>query len=351
MSDALASSGHQVVVITESRADADHYKLDPAVRRIALDTEWQTSGWSQKLRANAVRLRHLRAHILAADSQAAIAFGETTNIRVLLSCIGTGIPVVVSERTDPRRHRIPRVWEWLRGWQYRRAAAVVVQSESVAQWARCIVDPAKVHIIPNPVRPLLPAAPRPAGLPRGGVVMGVGRFTAEKGFGFLIEGFARSGLPAQGWCLVILGEGPDRVALEEQVDALGLRRSVLLPGLVAEPEHWLRHADVFVLSSLYEGFPNALLEAMACGTAAIAFDCPSGPREIMRDGETGLLLPLANVEALAQALRELASDPHRRRRLGRAAAADVNARFALPTIVKQWEKMLDSVVESADSGT
>ncbi len=343
MARELSALGHVVTVITESGTEGDHYRLREGVRRIALDVEWPTARLREKVVAGFARLRALRLAIKESGADCVVAFGDTTNLRVLMSCAGIGVPIVVSERTDPRSHRIPGLWDWLRGWIYRRAATVVVQTEAVAQWARSLVPPDRVQVIPNAVCLPQLGAPRPTQLPAGPVVMAVGRFSEEKGFAMLIEAFARSGLGGGGWRLVILGEGPDRSALEEQVRGTGLQDRVLLPGLVPDPEIWLQHAEIFVLSSLYEGFPNALLEAMGCGVAAIAFDCPSGPGEIIQHGRSGLLVPAADVEALAKAVAALAEDPQRRRELGRSARAEVGVRFALPAIVKQWEALVRSV--------
>jgi len=343
LAGAFAAHGHAVTVITEAGADHDHYQLASHVRRVALDVEWETTTWPMKLVANVRRLRKLRREILAAKAERVIAFGETTNLRVLLACSMTGIPVVVSERVDPRACRIPRVWNWLRRRLYPRAAAVVVQTESVARWARSFVARERVHVIANPVRAVLLDARPPEVFPAANIVVAIGRLTSQKGFPLLIEAFSRSGLPNQGWHLVILGEGHDRGRLEAQIRSLGLQQCVSLLGLVPSPETWLRRADLFVLSSLFEGLPNALLEAMAFGVASIAFDCPSGPAEIIRHKRTGLLLPTGNIAALAAALRELAGDPQRRKRLGSAAQADVTARFGLDVIVRQWQSVLECV--------
>ncbi len=343
LADAFAAHGHAVTVITEASADHDHYRLAPHVRRVALGIEWETTTWSRKLVANVQRLRRLRKEILAAKAERVIAFGETTNLRTFLACSRTGIPVIVSERTDPRQYQIPFAWHWLRRRLYPRCAAVVVQTESVAQWARSFIERQRVHIIPNPARGLLFKVERPAILPPANILIAVGRMVREKGFPLLLEAFSRSGLPSQGWYLVILGEGPDRGRLEAKIRDLGLQDRVNLPGLVSSPEAWLRHADLFVLSSLTEGFPNALMEAMACGVASIAFDCPSGPAEIIRHERTGVLLPVGDVAALAATLRDLAGDPQRRKRLALAAQADVAARFALGVVVNQWQSVLESV--------
>jgi glycosyltransferase involved in cell wall biosynthesis len=133
-------------------------------------------------------------------------------------------------------------------------------------------------------------------------VLGVGRLTAQKAFGVLIEAFAhvRKSLPAR---LLILGEGEERPMLEAQVRKLELEQDVRLPGFVSNPYPYMAHAALFVLSSRWEGLPTVLVEAMSLQTPVIATDCPSGPREILRDGQYGQLVPVEDANALARAIQ------------------------------------------------
>jgi glycosyltransferase involved in cell wall biosynthesis len=186
-------------------------------------------------------------------------------------------------------------------------------------------------------------SPRPDTLERRNTAVAVGRLGREKGFDLLLEAYARSGLPKAGWQLVILGDGPERDMLQRRIEQLGLQGSVLMPGVVKNPEQWLQHAELFVLSSRFEGFPNALLEAMQCGLPVAAFDCPSGPGEIVRHEQTGLLVPAGDVDALAAAITRLANDADLRQRLGSAAAIDVASRFSLQQIASMWEALLVGV--------
>jgi glycosyltransferase involved in cell wall biosynthesis len=215
----------------------------------------------------------------------------------------------------------------------------VVQTRSVAAWAEAFVPSGRVRVVPNPVRKLSGGSPRPAALGQRKAVVAVGRLGREKGFDLLLEAFARSKLAGAEWQLVILGDGPERPLLQRRIDELGLQGSVLMPGVVKHPEQWLQHAQLFTLSSRFEGFPNALLEAMQCGLPVAAFDCPSGPGEIVRHEQTGLLVPAGDVDALAAAITQLASDADLRRRLGSAAATDVASRFSLQHIGSMWEAL------------
>jgi len=108
---------------------------------------------------------------------------------------------------------------------------------------------------------------------------------------------------------MILGEGPEREPLEKLVKALGLAEDIALPGVVSNPYQYLTNADLFVLSSSYEGLPTVLVEAMACGCPVVSTDCPSGPREILDGGRYGRLVPVGDIQSLADAmLRSLDED-------------------------------------------
>jgi GalNAc-alpha-(1->4)-GalNAc-alpha-(1->3)-diNAcBac-PP-undecaprenol alpha-1,4-N-acetyl-D-galactosaminyltransferase len=335
--------GHDVTVLTDATTSLDHYPMRSDIKRIALDLQSNSVRLSDKVVRNFVRVKHLRAAIRDLAPDCVIAFGDTVNARALFSCIGRSMRVVVSERVDPRQYRVPLAWRVLRRLLYPFAAAVVVQTESVAQWARRFVPAERVHVIPNPVRPPPPLRSCPDALGTRRTVIAVGRLSREKGVDLLLHAFARAALPLSAWQLVILGDGPERPALEAQIRTLGLQHNVLMPGVVADPERWLQHAELFALSSRFEGFPNALLEAMGCGLAVVAFDCPSGPGEIIRNEQTGLLVPPTDADALTAAIARLAQDPDLRRRLGTAAALDVAQRFNLDRVAALWEATWNGV--------
>ncbi len=133
------------------------------------------------------------------------------------------------------------------------------------------------------------------------VVLGVGRLTEPKNFPLLMEAFAllRQRIPSR---LIILGEGEMRPALENLINALGVQNDVSLPGFVPSPYPYMNRASVFVMSSMWEGLPGALIEAMACGAPVVSTDCPSGPSEILDGGRYGHLVPVGNPQALADAI-------------------------------------------------
>lgn len=133
------------------------------------------------------------------------------------------------------------------------------------------------------------------------VVLAVGRLTKQKDFSTLIRAFARV-RRARATRLIILGEGPEREQLEALIGELKLAADVELPGFVENPFVYMKRAGVFVLSSLWEGLPTVLMEALYCGAPIVATDCPSGPREMLKGGESGRLVPVGDPTALSEAM-------------------------------------------------
>ena len=146
------------------------------------------------------------------------------------------------------------------------------------------------------------------------VVLAAGRLTAAKDHATLIRAFAqlRSWEPAR---LVILGEGPERSNLRHLARELEVSDHVNMPGFVSNPFSYMARADVFVLPSRHEGFPNVLVQAMSCGTPVISTQCRSGPDEILKDGELGYLVPVGDSIGMANAIREELKCPHAAGRL------------------------------------
>ena len=136
------------------------------------------------------------------------------------------------------------------------------------------------------------------------VVLSVGRLSPEKGLATLVQAFAELHVDQPDARLLIAGEGPERAVLQRLVAELGLSNVASLAGRTSTPLAWMRHAAVFVLASDYEGFGNVLVEAMACGTPVVSTDCPVGPREILKNGRLGRLVPVGDAAALATAISQ-----------------------------------------------
>jgi glycosyltransferase involved in cell wall biosynthesis len=340
MANYWAALGHHVTLVSLGPPFKDRFALHRLVKRVPLNLSSDSAHLGQALYQNALRVLRLRDQLRQLQPDVVISFMGSTNVLTILASRGLGIPVIISERTNPHRQAIGSVWKSLRSLLYRHADALVVQSSALRDWARGVAGSARVDIIPNPVNPEFNGSVKETGRRESGhTVIAMGRLVRVKGFDLLIEAFARCAGQHPEWSLVILGEGEERSNLESLIVVKGLQDRVRLAGQVPRPSRILGQADLFVLSSRFEGFPNALMEAMACKLAVISTDCPNGPRDIVRDGMDGLLIPPDDVNALAKGMDRLMSDPVERQRLG-ASAMEVTERFSINKIMSMWNELI-----------
>ena len=213
------------------------------------------STW-QAVRNNFRRWRQLRAALRQSRGDCVISFTAQMNVLTLLAARGLRQRVVICERVDPRPHPIGGWWSYLRRRTYRHAWRLVVQTEGVKEFFRGIVPEERIRVIGNPVWPTVTAADSPhpdrtGKSPR--LLLAAGRLTPQKGFDLLLAAFAQNAAAFPDWQLVILGSGAERDVLVEQATRLGIAHLVEFPGWTPEIAAWLGRADLFVLSSRYEG--------------------------------------------------------------------------------------------------
>jgi GalNAc-alpha-(1->4)-GalNAc-alpha-(1->3)-diNAcBac-PP-undecaprenol alpha-1,4-N-acetyl-D-galactosaminyltransferase len=345
MANWWSAKDHEVALLTFWGKENDHYKLDSKIQRFELDF-WRQSKTPWQYILNRIRLLfRIRQTVQTFKPDTVISFIDLINIIMVIALAGTKIPLIVCERTDPRQHPISRSRSFARVLSYPFSSGLVVQTSSVAEWAKTIIPASKIEVIPNFVR-MLPETQNPQGQEESKqpYILAMGRLDKHKGYDLLIQGFAAAKTSHAEWRLVILGDGPERSNLEELASCLGIRDDVMMPGVVGEPTDWLRKAFFFVHPSRYEGFPNAILEAMACGLAVIATDCPSGPAEIIRHNENGLLVPKDDVNALSAAMLSLMKDNDLCQRLGDQALL-VKTTFCQNSIMTQWDALIKKVSE------
>jgi GalNAc-alpha-(1->4)-GalNAc-alpha-(1->3)-diNAcBac-PP-undecaprenol alpha-1,4-N-acetyl-D-galactosaminyltransferase len=270
--------------------------------------------------------------------EAIISFLDITNLRVLLATLESDLPVIVTEHSDPFHNSIGEGRESLRRRLYPKAKYVTVLTEEAAAYFSATVGD-RVRVIPNPVWVPGDGFAKMQARRARPTLLAMGRLSPEKGFDLLLRAFARIADSHPRWHLEICGEGALRPYLTELAGELGLAERVSLPGFTKHPYEVMRQAELFVVSSLCEGFSNVLVEAMACGLAAVSFDCPSGPRHIIRDGIDGVLVPPRDVAALAAALDRLMADDVERQRLA-LSAAEVIERFGVEKVMCMWEALV-----------
>jgi glycosyltransferase involved in cell wall biosynthesis len=216
---------------------------------------------------------------------------------------------IAANHCNPERNFSRFDWLFAR-WLYPRAKKVVAVSREGMRIFQQRLGLQNLDCLYNPVnlrriREL--AKERPAVTLESQYIVAAGRLNPEKNFSCLLDAYASS-QARRSFKLLILGEGPERPALEQRIRTLGLERQVILPGFMRNPYPYLANARCLVLSSLHEGFPVILIEALGLGRPVISTDCETGPREIIVQGENGLLVPSADVAALSEALDQVCLD-------------------------------------------
>ncbi|MCX5589872.1 glycosyltransferase family 4 protein [Alcaligenes endophyticus] len=336
--------GYSVSLVTQADRDVDAYVLAPGVQRYVLNTAGTSAHRTQALWKNWLRLRRLRALIKKHKPDILIGMMTTSSVLCINAARGLPCKVIATEHTHPPSQSLSPFWLKARVQTYPQAAQVVALTQGTADWLQAQIPSCKVSVIPNAVMwPMLSAEPVVPVPPRQGRqrLLAVGRLHPVKGFDVLLQAFASLTNYFPNWDLVILGEGALRPELEQAVEDLGLQDRVSLPGRVGNVVDWYQDSDLYVLSSRMEGLSNTLLEAMATGLPAVAYDCDTGPREIIRPGIDGVLVrPVADVEALAAHLSDFMAHADKRHAYGQRAA-DVRDRFSSARIFALWQQLLE----------
>ncbi|MCP5424775.1 MAG: glycosyltransferase [Gammaproteobacteria bacterium] len=289
-------------------------ELPPSVRLVDL-------GVRHSLLALPALIGYLRKHrppaLLAAKDRAirlAVLARRAAGVDTrLVGRLGTHLSTALVDKHPVQRWLRCRPMRWL----YPQVDCIVAVSEGVAEDAMHLagLTTERILVVRNPVVTprMLALAQEPVSHPWFNddgppIILGAGRLTRQKDFPTLLRAFAalQKQRPAR---LAILGEGRQRHTLLAQATHLGIADCVDLPGFVANPYAYMAKAAVFALSSLWEGSPNVLTEALALGTPVVATDCPSGPREILDGGRYGPLVAVGDAAALAQGLAEMLAHP------------------------------------------
>jgi GalNAc-alpha-(1->4)-GalNAc-alpha-(1->3)-diNAcBac-PP-undecaprenol alpha-1,4-N-acetyl-D-galactosaminyltransferase len=343
MGNYWAAQGWAVTLLTLNHAhERPFYELHPALSHTALGIAAPSSDPLRALANNTRRLGVLRTAIHNSQPEAVISFMDRPNTLTLLAMVGTRLPILISERNDPHQRKLSTSWAMLRQLSYRRANRLIVQTRGALTYFPHRLQQ-RATIIPNPV--LLPPGAEypPPTRGAGKMLLAMGRLHEQKGFDQLLAAFARIAPHHPQWSLTIWGEGELRPQLEAQVMQWGLSERVRLPGTTKRPGQAMRQADLFVLSSRYEGFPNVLGEAMACGLPVVSFDCPSGPNELIREGIDGALVPPGDTVALARTLDRLMTSEGTRQRMAERAP-EVLERFAITKVMHTWETLIQQLI-------
>lgn len=321
------SKRHSVRLLAMKQAVSD-YELSEAVEFI---------GGNVQNKSLAKSVAFTKKQMEAWEPDVVLSFMTKSNIIALLARMFSACraPVVIAERANPyNAHWIFRI---IRRVLYPMADGCVFQTEQAKAYYNGILKCESV-ILKNPLNPDFAVSPY-EGVRKKKVVT-MGRLNPVKNQQLLIRAFAEIAPQHPEYTLELYGDGPLRQELEELIQSLGMEQRIFLMGRKHSVRDYVQDAEIFVLSSNAEGMPNALLEAMAMGLCCVATDCPiGGPAAIVRNGENGLLLPMNDCPAMAQALDKLMRNPELAERMGREAR-NISADFEFETVCAQWEAYL-----------
>lgn len=333
LAEQCSSHGHEVALATSYKSQGE-YELSENVKRIVLTDKKSGNFLVRNFRL--IRLLHKK--IKEEHPDVMVSFMAEPNFRALFARKGKKTKNLISVRNDPNREYPTRMFKYLARHLYKKADGVVFQTADAKAWFPEIIQK-KSTIIYNQVNEKFYNTPL---LSERRDIVATGRLTAQKNHKMLIRAFSMIKDKTDD-NLVIYGEGNLRGELEALIRELGLEGRVLLPGATGNVADALSKARLFVMSSDYEGMPNSLMEGMAIGLPCICTDCPcGGPREIIEDGVSGILTPVADAEAFANAMFSLLSDSERAEQIGRAARERAE-RFAPDVIIKNWLSYIESI--------
>lgn len=256
-----------------------------------------------------LRYKKIRSIVQKNKPDVVLTMPEDTGIYTILALIGTGIPTYVSERNNPWVMPDVKITRLLRKVAYPFAKGIIFQTQMAKSYFPQYIQKKGV-VLQNPVDAT--RIPKPYLGERKKVFAAVGRLEPQKNFPMLINAFSEFHKEEKDYKLVIYGEGREHSNIENLIKELHLENFVLLPGRNMDVLNCINDCAAFILSSDYEGMPNALIEAMCMGMPVISTDCPSGgPREIIENEKNGLLVPVNDPQRMAQAMFNIIKDDQR----------------------------------------
>jgi glycosyltransferase involved in cell wall biosynthesis len=359
LANALAQAGHDVRITSVWR-----HRRRPAFavdQRVRLDALVDISPQRRIRRWVGLIATRFPSRLVPRQEFRYIRFNRLTDRRIVryLRSLDGGVLIttrpalnLLSARFAPRTvvrvgqehlhhaHHRPEVAEEIARW-YRELDAVSVLTEADRRDYQEVLagSGTRLECVPNALDQVDPTR----STLDGKIVMSAGRLVPAKGFTRLIKAFAPIARAHPEWSLHIFGSGPEQAKLAELVRTEGLEGRVVLRGQVTRLEDELGRASLFVLSSRREGFGMVLIEAMSHGVPVISFDCPHGPREIITDGQDGLLVPPQSVKGLRAAITRLVEDDDLRETMGERAV-EASHRYSADRIRSRWEDLLADLV-------
>lgn len=327
LANSLAEKDYQVLILCLFKT-AVEFELHPKIKVIF--PRFKRDSLNKFVYAMLL-IPYIRTNIKRHHSYTMISFGDWFNSYAVIATLGLKVRKVITNRMGPNLY-LGRVVENLNKLFYKYSDVMVVQTFRAKEIIERKYSLNEVKVIPNPTQPV--------GYNRSDLhknIITIGRLSKEKGHKILILAFAL--IEHKEWILHIVGDGRERDCLQDLVKSLNLEERVVFHGLLKDFKHLLANSDIFVLPSFYEGFPNALLEAMGAGLCCVASDCVAGPSELIENNYTGRLFEPGNYVELSLILNELILDNELRAKMARKAF-DSLIPYERNNIVKQFEEVL-----------
>ncbi len=328
----FSERGYETVLVNDYIRDESlpHYDVPETVERRYLRKKRQ----GNVIVKNVGRIIELRKILKRENPDVTLSFLGEPNVRLLIASLGLKTKKVVSVRNDPNKeYGKSKFRKFVANLLFLFADAVVFQTEDASKYF-CPVVRKKSRVIFNPVSSAMYAD----GDGDRRDIITLGRLQPQKNHKMLIDAFAQISDEFPDEHLCIYGDGPDYQKTADYIAEKGMQEKIFLQGNIADVKSALCNAKLFVLSSDYEGLPNALMEAMATGTPSISTDCPcGGPKTLMQNGVHGILVPVKDTESLKNAMEKLLADNALRETLGKNARERAEI-FRDEMIYKQWEE-------------
>ncbi len=333
----LSKKEHNVTMLTVSKTDELSYDLDNAVNLETLESDKRIkNGVLRTLLKQIKLLSFVRKH----KTDVYIVMLPKTIRSLMIYKKFIKAPIVFSERADPSSYD-KKTQKYLKT-AAKKAEGIVFQTEDAKAWYLPSITNKSI-VIPNAINSDF-IRPEYTG-ERGKSIVAAGRLSEQKNFKLLIDAFASVSPEYPEYNLKIFGKGPLEKELKDYAEALEVADKTQFMGYVSNMPEQLEKASVFVLSSDFEGMPNALMEAMALGLPCISTDCPAGgPKYLIRDGENGLLIPVGNRGKMAEAVLKILGDKESADKMGKNARM-VAEELAPERIYGKWEEFIKEVAE------
>lgn len=334
----FVENGDRVILVT-AYIDKHEYIGLKNIERMVLFPEGRKNGLINNLKRQYSLIHRLRNLLKKEKPDIAISALKESNFRLILTTLGLNTKTIISICSDPK-HEYPKLTHQLLAKSlYLFASGIVFQTEDAKKYFSKNIQK-KSRIIMNQIDSRF-FENKFTGESHD--IVAVGRLVEAKNFELLIKSYAKiASYTSEN--LYIYGEGSLRERLQHVVDENGLKERVFLPGIIENVAETIRSAKLFVLSSNYEGMPNALLEALALGLPCVATDCPcGGPNMLIEDGVNGLLVPINDEELLAEAIKKILGDEQYARRMGKEAALRAS-KYNPDIVFEQWSNYVDDVI-------